>query len=67
MNAAHFLYKQITALPEKERNEFAMLWEESKKQHTTPSGREKRIPVPPQEWWDKEVEKILDNRKKKTV
>lgn len=34
MKAAHFLYKQILALPEKERIEFALLWEESKKEFT---------------------------------
>ncbi len=45
MNVAHFLYKQVQALPEKERLEFATLWEESKKIITPIKTKAPRYPV----------------------
>jgi succinate dehydrogenase flavin-adding protein (antitoxin of CptAB toxin-antitoxin module) len=62
MNAAHFLYQQIKALPEKELQEFAMLWEESKKKIAKPV-KHKKIPQTSEE----ELTKMLTERFTKTL
>lgn len=45
MNVAHFLYKQVQALPEKEKQAFANLWEESKKELAPIKTKAPRYPV----------------------
>lgn len=44
MNVVKFLYSQIKALPPKDRQEFARLWEESKK-YSKPIKKEKKLPI----------------------
>lgn len=45
MNAVGFLFQQIQSLPDKERQEFALLYEENKKTFKTAKTKPKRIPL----------------------
>lgn len=46
MNVAKFLYNQIIALPEKDRQEFIALWEENKKQLKAKTNKKIKNPPP---------------------
>ena len=63
MDAAQFLYKQIQALPEKQKQAFAILWEESKKEIVPTKTKIFRHPVHTVDEAYKAVLEILYARK----